>query len=174
MAWRRRKSIVNPKQQIWFGLETVMISIGFAVLCAFFLFIPPMSDLLGHDDSAAQILDAITKIVLLKWPLVMLAIVVIFIVGMLMGHRVSGPLLGLEKVITAWNRGDRKARVHFRKYDYIMSSMPFINSLLDFEERKLLEIEGLAKSIESGSNIEQMKQQARQILEASQKTNELE
>ena len=40
MKWRRRKSVVNFRQQIWFSLELVAVAFGFVIICAFFLFIP--------------------------------------------------------------------------------------------------------------------------------------
>ncbi|MFH1018977.1 MAG: methyl-accepting chemotaxis protein [Pseudomonadota bacterium] len=152
MMWRRRKSIVNPRQQMWFGLEVVVIAIAFNVLCGFLLFIPPMSDLWGDPGQTARVYRSLTEVVLLKWPLVMLALLVMWAFGVLMSNRLAGPLIGLERVLRAWRAGDRTARVRFRKYDYLLPVKDSLNATLDQQEALLKQAGELADGIEKASS----------------------
>jgi methyl-accepting chemotaxis protein len=163
MMWRRRKSIVNPKQQAWFGLEMVVIAIAFNVLCAFLLFIPPMSDLFGGSEGSAELLTSLTDVVLLKWPLIVLALAVMWAFGVLMSNRLAGPLIGLERVFRSWMAGDRSARAHFRKYDYLLSVQSTINALLDQQEGLLKQAGEIASGIEQMSADPALKQKAAEL-----------
>jgi hypothetical protein len=154
MFWRRRKSVVNIRQQVWFGLELVVVAIGFVILCAFLLFIFPLGNWFGGEVDPA-LLEQLMKLVFVKWPLIMLALGVLFVMGVLMSHRLAGPLFGLEKTISAWREGDRTSRVRFRKYDYLISVMKPLNDFFDDEQRKWADVEALAKDIpgEKGEKI---------------------
>src|SRR6266481_6242321 len=98
MVWRRRKSVVNLRQQLWFALELTAVAIGFNFLCAFFLFVPPFSDLIG-GETPEWLLTELQKMIFLKWPMIMIALLVLVVIGVLMSHRMWGPLYGLERVI---------------------------------------------------------------------------
>ena len=174
MVWRRRKSFVKPRQQIWFGLELVVVAIGFIILAAFLLFVPPMSELMGDTESNARVLEDLIKIVLLEWPLVTVAMLVLFIIGLLMSHRLAGPLFGLEKVIADWSRGDRTARVRFRKYDYLLSLKEPLNSFFDQEEQLLKQVEGVAQEIATHSTDESARKKAGELLSLIKKNEESE
>ena len=91
MVWRRRKSVVNPRQQIWFGLEVVFAAFGFVILCAYLLFVPPMSDWFGGDETGGRLFDEVIRFLLIKWPMICVAGVVLFVIGVLMAHRLAGP-----------------------------------------------------------------------------------
>ncbi len=164
MRWRRRKSIVNHRQQIWFGLEVLVIGLGFILLCAFLLFIPPMSDLFVTDIPSDQMFELIGTFVLQKWLMMLVAMGILFLMGMLMAHRFAGPLIGLDKVLRTWMAGDWSARVNFRKYDYILPAKEVINEFLSKEEERLKRIEELAKLIETEGNSEIIKSSGREIL----------
>ncbi len=142
---------MNLKEQMWFSLELVAITMGFVIVCGFFLFIPPMSLLMGGEDIAESLFPQLLNFVLLKWPLVMAAFGILFVIGILMSHRLWGPLYGLERAISAWRNGDRTARVRFRKYDYLIHSRDSLNGFFDAEEALFKRTEMLAKEIEDSA-----------------------
>lgn len=149
MRWRRKQSVTNPRQQIWFGLEVVAIALGFVLLCAFVLFIPPMSDLIATDTPSEQVLEVFITFVLQKWIMVLLAMLILFVMGVLMAHRLYGPLFGLDKALRSWMAGDRKARVYFRKYDFLLPAKEVMNQFLSKEEDRLKRIEEVATAMKA-------------------------
>jgi hypothetical protein len=166
MIWRRRRSVVSPRQQIWFGLEVVFATLGFIILCAFLLFVPPMSDWFGGEGVSPWLFDELNRFIFAKWPMVCVALVVLFVIGVVMAHRLSGPMLGLRKVISAWLNGDRKARVYFRKYDYLLPLKGPINLFLDRQEEILNRAQGLAEGVRTGLPADELKQKAEDLLTA--------
>jgi methyl-accepting chemotaxis protein len=172
MIWRRRKSVVDPKQQIWFGLEIVFVAVGFIILCAFLLFVPPMSDWLGGDQTGGMLFDDLNRFLLIKWPMICVAAVVLFVIGVLMAHRLSGPMKGLGAVLSAWASGDRKARVHFRRYDYILPMMEPLNAFLDGQEQMAAQASDLAQSVVRGANAAETKKKAEDLIALLKKPGE--
>jgi methyl-accepting chemotaxis protein len=164
VGWRRRKSVVNMKQQLWFALELTVVSLGFVILCSFLLFMPPMSDFLTGGMDIEAVAETLLQVVLLKWPFVVLGIVILIIIGMLMSHRLSGPLFGLEKVMNQWASGNRKARVYFRKYDYLRPAMNSINSLLEEQDILLSKIEEFIQTASQSHPDPSMQRKAEEIL----------
>lgn len=164
MIWRRRKSVVNPRQQIWFGLEVVFVAVGFVILCGFLLFIPPMSHWLGGDESGGWLFEELNRVVLMKWPMVFLALIVLFVIGVLMAHRLAGPMRGFAGVLSAWRKGDRKARVRFRRYDYLLPMMEPLNTFLETQEKISDQAQDLAQSVVSGACSADLKKKAENLL----------
>ncbi|MFH1262607.1 MAG: methyl-accepting chemotaxis protein [Pseudomonadota bacterium] len=154
---------MNPRQQIWFGLEVVFVAIGFIILCAFLLFVPPMSDWFG-EESAPWLLDELNRTILIKWPLMFVAMIVLFIIGVLMAHRLAGPMQGLSNVLSAWMEGDRSARVRFRKYDYLLPMREPLNHFLETEENVVTQAQELARSVIAGNDSTGAKPKAEELL----------
>ncbi|MCB0307974.1 MAG: methyl-accepting chemotaxis protein [Bdellovibrionales bacterium] len=156
MIWRRRKSLVNPKQQIWFGLELVVVAIGFNLICFFFLFLSPISDLFGPSND--ELLTALLNTIYLKWPLVIISMIVLLLIGILMSHRLYGPLYGIHSVLDKWLTGDKSARLRIRKFDYLLPLMKPFNAVLDKLEKEQQKASDLAKAAikqNTGSDLEQ-------------------
>jgi methyl-accepting chemotaxis protein len=164
MVWRRRQSIVDLRQQVWFGLELVFLGLGFIFLSAFLIFIPPMSDWFG-ETTADWLLAEMARAVFVKWPMVLVAFAVLFVVGVLMAHRLAGPMKGLNGVLSAWMRGDRKSRVRFRRYDYLLPMMSPLNTFLESQEKILGGAEDLAQSVVTGGDSSASKKKAEALLE---------
>jgi len=135
MKWRRKRTIVSPKHQIWFAIELVAVSIGFIVLCAFVLFVPPMSDVLKGPIDGDQLLKELTSFILYKWPMIVGAAFIYLVIGLLMSHRLWGPLYGIDRILAAWKGGERSARLRIRKHDYLITLKDPFNSFLDQEEQ---------------------------------------
>ncbi|HLG20429.1 MAG TPA: hypothetical protein VI895_11525 [Bdellovibrionota bacterium] len=170
MMWRRRKSVVNFRQQVWFALELVAVTLGFVMLCAFFLFVPPLSYLFEGEESTAWVLDALLRVVFMKWPVVMAALAVWFGIGLLMSHRLSGPLYGLDRTLLSWKKGDRSARVRFRKYDYLLPAKDSLNSFFDRQENLFLEVQAVLESIEKSGAGEANRKSVSDLLAKIKKT----
>ena len=172
MRWRRRKSLVNVKQQIWFAFELIIVGISFVILCAFLLFVPPFNNVLGTGELAGKVLDNLSRLIFLNWPMIMGAIVAFGMVGVLLSHRLWGPLYQLERVLESWMKGNRRARVHFRRYDYLL---PVQNSLNEFfiQQQSILEdVETRAKEIEEclkGGQSDQAAEKVRSLISVTKK-----
>jgi methyl-accepting chemotaxis protein len=171
MQWRRRRSLVNAKQQIWYAVELIIVGIAFVILCAFLLFVPPFNNLLGTVDLAAKVFDGLTRLLFFNWPMIVVAFVLFGLVGILLGHRIWGPLYQLDRVLGSWTNGDRKARVRFRKYDYLLPVENSLNEFLDLQQSILDGVEKRAKEIEEdlkAGHADQAAEKARNLISIAQ------
>jgi hypothetical protein len=152
-----------PKLQVWYGLELALVAIGFAALCGFFLFVPPTSTLFGPPQSELLI-NSLMEVILTSWPLILVACAVIVGIGVLLSHRLAGPLYGLSRTLEEWRQGNLQARVWFRKYDYLLPLKEPLNQ--HFEQQMNLVVKGreLAKRLQS-ANAEQTKAIAKELSE---------
>jgi methyl-accepting chemotaxis protein len=164
MIWRRRKSIVDVRQQVWFGLEMVFVGLGFIILSAFLIFIPPMSDWFG-ETTPDWLLAEMSRAIFVKWPMIVVALAVLFVVGVLMAHRLAGPMKGLYGVLSSWLGGDRKARVRFRRYDYLLPMKEPLNEFLESQQRIVDGAEDLATSVSGGADASVTKKKADALLD---------
>ena len=177
MGWRRKQSLVNSHGQSWFALELIVITIGFSMIGFFLLFVPPMSEIIGEPEVAEEMLSLLLPFILLRWPLVILAWAILFIIGILMSHRLYGPLMGLSRTLERWMKGDRSARVYFRKYDYLLPAKKELNTFFEKHEKLLDESLALAKEIKDrateGKNIEAAEKAAKlmKLLEGEKKND---
>ena len=162
-VWRRKQSIVNPRQQIWFALEMLLVAISFVVIVFLFLFLPPMDSWFVTPDVSQEVLESVIQIMLLKWPLVMAAFMVMFTFGLLMSHRLSGPLFSLGRATENWVKGNRKARVYFRKYDYLLPAKAALNAMFSHYEDRLNEISQLSQEIANSTSDPALKEKAQKI-----------
>ena len=172
MQWRRRRSLVNAKQQIWYAVELIIVGIAFVILCAFLLFVPPFNNLLGTVDLAAKVFDGLTRLLFFNWPMIVVAFVLFGLVGILLGHRIWGPLYQLDRVLGSWTNGDRKARVRFRKYDYLLPVERSLNEFLDLQQSLLDGVEKRAKEIEEdlkAGHADQAAEKARNLISIAQR-----
>jgi hypothetical protein len=169
MMWRRKKSLVDPKRQIWFGLELIVVTIGFNILCAYLIFLPPTSEWFGRGDVASSLIQPLGELIFTNWVLISFAVLILLVFGILMSHRLVGPMFGLLKVIDQFKSGNRSARVFFRKYDYLVSLMNPLNDFLSLEQRRIEETDKLLKEIEENSSGETQEKakQARAALRGS-------
>ena len=161
MMWRRKKSLVNPKQQLWFGLELIVVSVGFIFLCAYLIFLPPTSEWFGGGEMASSLIQPLGELIFMDWILITFAVLILLVFGILMSHRLSGSMFGLLKVLDQFQSGNRSARVFFRKYDYLVSLMNPLNDFLSQEQKRIEETEKLLSEIEnqtSGGTQEKIKQ----------------
>lgn len=175
MHWRRRKSLVNMTQQIGYAMELVIVGVAFVVLCAFLLFVPPFTDLFGGGELAAKVFDSLIQLIALDWPMILIALAVFGLVGILLGHRLSGPLYQLERVLETWMKGNRRVRVHFRKYDYLLPVQGTLNEFFNHQQSMLEDVEKRAReigeSLKDGRS-EQAAEQIRGLISVAQELGE--
>lgn len=138
--WRRRKNIVNFQRQVWFSVEIVMVCVAFVLVLGFLLFVPPMSLILGEVSWAQGTLESLGRLLLIKWPMVLLSFVVVFFLGILMSHRLWGPLYGLKRALQNLEHGDQDVHVFFRKYDYIYELKDPLNQFFSRYTKESLEL----------------------------------
>jgi methyl-accepting chemotaxis protein len=94
------------------------------------------------------------------------------LVGILLGHRIWGPLYQLDRVLGSWTNGDRKARVRFRKYDYLLPVERSLNEFLDLQQSLLDGVEKRAKEIEEdlkAGHADQAAEKARNLISIAQR-----
>lgn len=163
MRWRRKRSVVSPSRQFWFGLELVAVSIGFNLLCFFFMFLSPVSEFFGGESE--DFLSSFLEIIYLKWPLILVSMVVLLFIGVLMSHRLYGPILGIQNVLRDWMAGNKDARLRIRKFDYLLPLMEPMNDLLNSQQAINSKAAELAQAVQSGSDLSSLKQTSQELLE---------
>ena len=91
-----------------------------------------------------------------------------------MAPRWAGPMRGFEHVIAAWKNGDRKARVRFRRYDYLLPMMEPLNAFLESQEKLSDQAVDLAQSVMSDAPPADLKIKAQTLLAAMEQRSEEE
>ena len=148
MRWRRRKTIVSFSDQFWFSMELIVNALALFIIISFFLFIPPMNKIMGHAALSENASKSLFTLLALKWPLVLVSIIISAFIGMIQSHRLFGSAYAINKVVESWLGGERDLRVHLRKSDYLKSIETNVNALLDMhdlEKKKTKEKVQLAK-----------------------------
>ncbi len=136
MTWRRKKTIVYIKEQVWFSLEIVTNAVAMFLIIAFLLFIPPMTKLMGYESLSVTVSNSFLTLVALKWPLVLVGVGVSILIGILQSHRLFGSVYAIIKVLDAFKAGQLTHRVRLRKYDYLNDLAHAINVTLDQQEEQ--------------------------------------
>lgn len=161
MQWRRRKTVVNKKEQIWFALESLIQVVTVVFVLSFLLFVPPMKHWLGYDQLTNQVAQSLGLLLSLKRVWILVAVGVGFLVGLLQSHRIFGPTFAVNKVLEKRKNGDKSARVFLRKYDYMKNVEKHLNELFDQEDVAesdvIAKIKAIQKALEEQSYKEAQK-----------------
>lgn len=119
-------------------MASMVIPLVFAVGCLYYLVFKIMAEQIGIPEYIAQnlfpVITKINMILLVGLPPLFLALIAW---GLVLSHRLAGPMERLEKEIKHISEGNRSKRIRVRASDDIKPIADAINNLLDkIEENK--------------------------------------
>ena len=105
--------------------------------CLYYLIFQIMAEQLAIPESIAQnlipALDKINFLIILSMPVV---IFLLFLLGLILTHRLIGPLKRLEDDLTKISEGDYSIRLKLRKDDDLRPIAEVINKIINKLEKK--------------------------------------
>ncbi|MFA5090277.1 MAG: HAMP domain-containing protein [Candidatus Omnitrophota bacterium] len=132
---RRRRYLINAGLQ-WRYLKIILVAIILPTIlfsgCIYYLIFSMMAEQLALPESIAYnlapVLNKINLIILFGLPVIC---IVVLSWGLLISHRIAGPLYRLEQDLDKIAGGDFSLRIRIRKKDELGSLVARINLLLD-------------------------------------------
>lgn len=116
---------------------SMVIPLVFAVGCLYYLIFTIMAEQIGIPEYVAQtlfpVIGKINAILLIGVPPLF---IILILWGIVLSHRLAGPMERLEKDIKKISEGDYAKRIHVRKNDDIKPLADALNILLDKIEGK--------------------------------------
>ncbi|MBW1741582.1 MAG: methyl-accepting chemotaxis protein [Deltaproteobacteria bacterium] len=95
----------------------------------------------------------------LLWPVLSISLlatlVVIFVFGVVISHRMAGPVYSMRRALAEMARGDLSRQVHLRKKDAFKPLAKDINGLKERWRMSIQELKRLCRELESGDNSKQ-------------------
>jgi signal transduction histidine kinase len=121
-----------------FLLISMVIPLVFTVGCLYYLIFNVMAEQVGIPEYIASnifpVIDKINTILIIGVPPLF---VILILWGIVLSHRLAGPMERLESEIKKISQGNHTHRIKVRKNDDIRPIADAINALLDsMEERK--------------------------------------
>ncbi len=118
-------------------LISIMTPIFLVGGCLYYLIFQIMAEQLAIPESIAQnlipVLDKINFLIILSMPVV---IFLLFLLGLILTHRLIGPLKRLEDDLTKISEGDYSIRLKLRKDDDLRPIAEVINKIINKLEKK--------------------------------------
>lgn len=138
---RRKRYFIKRELQSRY-LKLILVAIILPTFlfsaCLYYLIFYLMAEQLGVPESIAYnlapVLHKINLILLIGLPLISIAIL---FWGLVMSHRIAGPVYRLEKDLERIDKGDFSWRIRLRKKDELGSIAEGINKLLDRVQGKI-------------------------------------
>lgn len=116
---------------------SMVIPLVFAVGCLYYLIFTIMAEQIGIPEYVAQtlfpVIGKINAILLIGVPPLFIMLI---LWGIVLSHRLAGPMERLERDIKKISEGDYAKRIHVRKNDDIKPLADALNILLDKIEGK--------------------------------------
>lgn len=167
-AWgrflRRRRFIVDPGLQ----LQLMAISFGqvlfFGTVLSIGLFLPLVIQLLSGpltSPATARAADYFLNLHDTFWASSVLALVAILLHGVMVSHRIAGPLHRVRRVMRTLREGRIPNPIRLRAGDFLQTDVDEVNLVLaEFESRRLADV-ALAGSLEGAiDRLEALRSQA--------------
>lgn len=167
-ANKRRKYIVDPDFQ--YGLIRKMaILAGLIIIAAlsslalvFYLYgdvqVEVIQPIPFASSDGLRIVEENTILGLL-WPVMavslLVTLVVIFLFGLVVSHRMAGPVFSMRRTLGEMSRGDLTGPIRLRKSDAFKSLADEINGLRERWRVPIQEIQSLCRGLNSGDNSKQ-------------------
>ncbi|NQU95566.1 MAG: hypothetical protein HQ549_04980 [Candidatus Omnitrophica bacterium] len=118
-------------------LLSIMIPLFLVGGCLYYFIFQVMAEQLAIPESIAQnlipVLNKINFLIILGMPVV---IFLLFILGIILTHRLIGPLKRLEDDLTKISKGDYSIRLKLRKDDDLRPIAEVINKIINKLEKK--------------------------------------
>jgi len=159
---KRRRLIVDPGFQYAFIrkiclMAAIMVGMSLAFLALVHLLYgdiqlqliqpDPFSTAEGIDTAAQQ-----PRLLNLLWPVMLICLVatlaVTFFFGLLLSHRMAGPIFRMRRTMNEMAAGDLRGQIHLRPKDEFTSLAESINDLRADWRRSIMEIEEIRQTIE--------------------------
>lgn len=125
-----RNILINPEAQIRYGMMFLAVSIlvhAVTTVLVIQLYIAYRSEVIESSNlSMGFILSGMILLYLLLYGFS-------FLLGLLISHRLYGPLVNLERILVKLNRGEYSSRIVLRKYDdvKVKEIAELVNQLAD-------------------------------------------
>jgi len=136
----RLKYILNSQLQMKFLLLIllcILIPLFAVGGCLYYLIFQILAEQLGIPESiAANLIPVLNKINFLLLVGLPPVLVLIFILAIILTHRLIGPLNRLERDLKRISEGDYSVRLKLRKNDDLRPIADTINTIIDRLERK--------------------------------------
>jgi len=137
---RRKRYFIRSGLQARY-LRLILLAVALPTFlfacCLYYLIFYLMEEQLGIPESIAYnitpVLGKINFILLVGLPVIAVALL---LWGLLISHRIAGPIYRLEKELDKISKGDFSLRIKFRKKDELASIAEGINKILDKIEGK--------------------------------------
>jgi len=98
-------------------------------------------------------LPAQATLLKLIWPVllicVVIALVLTFFYGVVISHRMAGPIYRIRKILDKMAQGDLSAQVHLRRKDDFSALAASINSLIKSWRLQIEELKGICRDLET-------------------------
>lgn len=134
----RKRILIGRKLQFKYVsviLISVLVSCALIVLTVYFSCWSLLAEKNTNDQTAAiigNILDNINILLLFELPIVL---VIAGLIGLIISHKIAGPVYRLEKVARDVSRGDLTSNVNLRRDDELKNLSDAFNSVIDNMQR---------------------------------------
>jgi HAMP domain-containing protein len=167
--YKRRILIVDPEFQFRFIRRIAMLAVLIVVASLSLLAITYYFNLdiqtvivqplpLAISENATPIEEP-TTILSILLPVVIICVVVTLaltlVFGLIMSHRMAGPLFRIRRELKEMEQGDLSGEVHLRKKDDFKSLAQAVNGLKRSWGSRLEELNGIARKLDSNAIPEQ-------------------
>jgi methyl-accepting chemotaxis protein len=169
--YKSRIFIVDPEFQ--YGLIRKIAIIGVLIILMSLSFMATVQQLYGDVQIAVaqpnpfavseniSTLPEQISIFKLLWPVLLICLIVtlaiIFIFGLIISHRMAGPIFRMRFVIEQMAHGDLGNKIRLRKKDDFKSLAATINNLNKSWQMQIKEIKELCQKLEAGDDERQKK-----------------
>lgn len=163
---RRRKYLVDPKFQYWLIgrvmiLAVMIIVVSLLILATVYNMYSGITVELIQPapfDASSEMRSVITggqSLFSLLWPVLSVCVLgtlfVTFIFGIVISHRMAGPVYSMQRTLTRLADGDLSIQTELRKKDAFKPMNDTINHLGKQWLKSILELQSLCRELDSGT-----------------------
>lgn len=152
MKWRRRKYLIDEKFQWRFVGRLIMpLVLGVIIITVvdyYFIWSLFTSPVPGHYENMELVTFKISMYLLLYGLCIFIPVVAI--VGIIISHRVAGPLFNIERILKNIGEGDLASRTVLRRKDELKNLAVCVNEMALGLANKISSIEEEVKALGDG------------------------
>lgn len=129
----RKSKLVDVNLQLLIAIEILLHSFMWFAFIIMIVYVAPLATMFSnlsleaHQDAVGTLIE----ININKWPLLIIAAVLVALVTVLFSHRIVGPYFKVAKLMREYAGGDLRSQFYLRKHDYFQELTPIINNLVD-------------------------------------------
>jgi methyl-accepting chemotaxis protein len=156
--FRRRRFLVDGRQYHLLGFVAVYFC-AIVITYAVGVFVPLVFQVSGSSISSLDLGTAADEFLALHgpvWPLLIVVLVFLVVHGIVISHRLSGPLYRMRAYLKALSDGDLSRTVKFRTKDYLAPEADSINQMVSTMRTRVIRIkEEHARATEAAVKVRQ-------------------